>query len=182
MELLKKADNLEYYVEKGFSPKYLEPIAKNVLWKIRNKWDDYNEVSHCCRFIESIRESHDIWIETHFIKNGFKIVGVLFVTGGKVDLDRIFKVKLPCQFQDDKSITISYFHIVPEVRGIGEEWLRQIVIPYYKEIGIEEIFIKSSHLKAFSLYNRLGKEIEAYTTQSDNRLYSRKGKVFQIKI
>lgn len=182
MELLKKVDNLEYLVEKGFSPKYLEPIAKNVLWKIRNKWDDYNEISHCCRFIESIRESHDIRIETHFIKNGPKILGVLFVTGGKVDLDSLFKIKLPCTFQNDKSIIISYFHIIPEARGVGEEWLRQLVIPYYKEKGIEEIFIKSSHLKAFSLYSRLGNEIENYTTQSDNRLYSRKGKVFKINI
>jgi hypothetical protein len=179
---LRKSGNLEYLVEKGFSPKYLEPIAKNVLWKIRNKWDDYNEVSHCCRFIESVRESRDIWIETHFIKNGSKIAGVLFVTGGNVDLSNLFKIKLPFQFQEGKSITISYFHIIPEERGVGEEWLRNVVMPYYREKGIEEIFIKSSHLMAFSLYSRLGKEIDGYTTQSDNRLYSRKGKIFQIKI
>ena len=182
MELLKKNDSLEYFVEKGFSPKYLEPIAKNVLWKIRNKWDDYNEVSHCCKFIESVRESRDIWIETHFIKNDSKILGVIFVTGGKVDLNQLFKLNLPYQFQEGKSIIISYFHIIPEARGVGEEWLRNVVIPYYREKGIEEIFIKSSHLKAFSLYARLGKEIETYTTQSDNRLYSRKGKIFLMKI
>ncbi len=137
---------------------------------------------HCCKFIESIRESHDIRTDTHFIKSNDQIVGVVFATGGNIVLDHFFKTKTSSQFQIDKSIMLNYFHIAPEFRGLGENWLKEIILPYYKRIGIEEIFTKSTHVKSFSLYARMGQEIGSYTVQSDNRLYRRKGKVFQIKI
>ena len=46
----------------------------------------------------------------------------------------------------------------------------------------EDLYLKSSHSKAFSLYQRLGEEIGSYQTLSDNGEFKRTGKIFKIKV
>lgn len=53
-------------------------------------------------------------------------------------------------------------------------WFKNI-IKYYKAI-----YLKSSHPKVFSMYNRLGKEVGEYSSKSDNDLVEGKGKIFKI--
>ncbi|SNS17113.1 hypothetical protein SAMN05446037_100596 [Anaerovirgula multivorans] len=179
MKLLKKIDGYEFIVEKGFHIRYLEPILQNMLWKIRNDWDDYNELFHCCCLMESICRTLDTWIDTHFIKKNESIVGVVLIEGGKIDFNKYLKIN--GNLQKGNNAMLNYFHIMPEARGNGERWLREVIIPYYKEKGIDNIYLKSSHIRSFSLYQRLGTEVGQYSTKSDNHLYNRGGKIFKIR-
>ncbi|QZY54550.1 hypothetical protein [Crassaminicella profunda] len=182
MEVLKKINDLEFKVVEGFNIKYLEPIVLNMLWKMKNNWDDYNEVYHCCQLMESIQKTDDAWIHTHMMKKREEVVGVVFIEGGKIDFNHYLKVKINNEVINENNVMLNYFHIAPDARGNGYKWLSQMIIPHYKNKGIKNIFLKSSHEKSFSLYRRLGSEIGCYTTKSDNQLYTREGKVFQIKI
>ena len=71
---------------------------------------------------------------------------------------------------------LNYFHISPK----AEKWellvKKLVIIPHYQDK--EDLYLKSSHSKAFSLYQRLGEEIGSYQTLSDNGEFKRNRKDF----
>lgn len=90
-----------------------------------------------------------------------------------------FKEQIDIEEKDNEVLIFNYFHISKEGRGKGEAWFKNI-IKYYNKKNYKAIYLKSSHPKVFSMYNRLGKEIGQYYSKSDNDLFERKGRVFKI--
>lgn len=180
MKVLREIDGIMFCVDSNFDVKYLEPILHNLSLKLKNNWDDYNELYHCCKLIESIRKNPNTWIDTHIIIKDERILGVTLIEGGQINLASYIALE---NFSfEENSVMLNYFHIIPEGRGNGERWLRDIIIPYYNRKGIINIYLKSSHEKSFSLYGRLGSQIGEYCVHSDNQIYLRKGKIFQIRV
>lgn len=77
-------------------------------------------------------------------------------------------------------VIFNYFHIASEGRGNGSFWLKEVILKYYQGKGMKKAYVKSSHPKVFPLYQRLGSQIGSYTSFSDNQLFERQGKVFEL--
>ncbi|MDS0527420.1 hypothetical protein NNC19_17150 [Clostridium sp. SHJSY1] len=175
MEIINNRNGIDFGISNEFKSEYLTPIIKNLLFKAENQWDDYNEVYHCCELIENVKMNMDF----HIMKKGEKYLGIALVSHGILDYKTFFNESIQIN-EDTKDILIfNYFHISKEGRGNGEMWLKNI-IEYYKSKHYKAIYLKSSHPKVFSMYNRLGLEIGEYSIYSDNNLFERKGKVFKI--
>ena len=181
-QLLCKENELEFWVTDTFSGKMLTPIIKNVLDKAENAWDDYDEVYHCCHLIESVKRDPKMTMDFHYISRGQSIVGVGLVTHGLIDVPLFFPDTVQFSEPIERMLIFNYFHIAPEGRGNGERWLRDIILPYYYGKGFEALYVKSSHPKVFSLYERLGRQIGEYSGQSDNGLLMRPGRIFRIPV
>ncbi|WP_238917474.1 hypothetical protein [Clostridium sp. YIM B02555] len=57
MEIIYKINDIDFGISKEFKSEYLTPITLNLLSKVKNEWDDYNEVYHCCKLIEAVKWS-----------------------------------------------------------------------------------------------------------------------------
>lgn len=181
-QLLYENSGFKYSVTDAFESDMLVPITRNLLYKVENEWDDYNEVYHCWQLIETVRNSLNMKMDFHFIRSGQQTVGVGLVTYGVIDMHTFFPDSFTMDESVDGTLIFSYFHICSEARGTGEHWLRDIILPYYKEKGFVSLYVKSSHPKVFSLYSRLGECVGEYSSKSDNDLYVRQGKIFRIRL
>lgn len=112
MILLKQPNGLQFEVYKEFNVKYLEPILVNMLWKLKNEWDDYNELYHSCALVDNIKKSPDSWIDTHIITNGESVLGVVLIIGGKIEYEKYLKATVETKWEN--SVMLNYFHIAPE--------------------------------------------------------------------
>jgi hypothetical protein len=174
-ELFKDQDHT-FYLSKEFKPEFLEPIGKFVLWKIKNQWDDYNELYHATAFFEKVKTNKELWIDSHLMMKNDELVGVAFIIGGNIqNID--YRIEI---YEERKSLLFKYFHILEKGKGYGTKWLSKIIIPYYQNLGYQSIYVTSSHLKSFALYEKYGHCLDEYTMQSDNKLFERKGKMFEI--
>ncbi|MED3728744.1 hypothetical protein HPB58_14500 [Priestia filamentosa] len=180
MKILSKFNGNEFSVSSEFNSNYLIPIIKNLLFKAKKDWDDYDEVYHCCHLIEEVKTRKDMNMDFHIMKRDREHLGIALANTGLLDFNIFFKE--PIQVKEDiyDILILNYFHICQEGRGNGERWLRDVIIPYYKTKGYRAIYMKSSHPRAFSMYARLGSEIGGYISYSDNKLFKREGKVFKI--
>jgi hypothetical protein len=176
-ELYNDAD-YRYCIAKEFKPEFLEPIGKFVLWKLKNEWDDYNELYHATAFFEKIRYDKDLWIDSHLMLKNETIEGSAFVIGGNIQKAET-RVEI---YEERKSLLFKYFHVVEKGKGFGQKWLSKIIIPYYRNLGYQSFYITSSHPKSFPLYKKLGHCLDEYTTKSDNKLFERKGLFFEIDL
>jgi hypothetical protein len=52
----------------------------------------------------------------------------------------------------------------------------------YADLGYTAFYLKTSHPKAFPLYERLGPVIANYTIPSDNGLYQRTGRIYRLPL
>lgn len=181
MDVISKINGINFGVSTEFKSKYLTPIIQNLLLKSENEWDDYNEVYHCCKLIESLKSNADMNMDFHIMKKDEKYLGLILVSRGILDYKMFFKEPLQINEDDNQVLILNYFHISQEGRGNGEMWLGN-VFQYYKSKHYKAIYLKSSHPKVFSMYNRLGVEIGEYTSSSDNKLFVRDGKIFKIML
>ena len=181
MEIISNINGVNLGISKGFKSEYLTPIIQNLLYKVENEWDDYNEVYHCCKLIEGVKSNKNMNMDFHIMKKDEKYLGIALITSGMIDYSLFFKELINIEEEDSKVLIFNYFHISKEGRGNGERWLKKI-IQYYKEKNYKAIYLKSSHPKVFSMYNRSGKEIGEYSSKSDNNLFERKGKIFKISL
>lgn len=181
-QLLYENRGFNYSVTDTFESDMLVPITRNLLYKVENEWDDYNEVYHCCQLIETVRNSPEMKMNFHFIRNAQQTVGVGLITYGVIDMHIFFPDSFTLNEPMESTLIFNYFHICAEARGTGEHWLRDIIIPYYKEKGFVSLYVKSSHPKVFSLYGRLGECVGQYESKSDNELHVRSGKIFRIRL
>ena len=99
-------------------------------------------------------------------------VGLAMVTTGNIDSSKYFDKPV----FEQNAIVLNYFHISPKARGNGNYWLRNVIIPHYQDK--EDLYLKSSHSKAFSLYQRFRLGHQTY----DNGEFKRTGKIFKIKV
>ena len=181
MKIINEINGISFCVSTEFKTKYLTPIIQNLLFKSENEWDDYNEVYHCCKLIERVKSNVDMNMDFHIMKIDEKYLGIALVSRGIIDYKMFFTEPIQINENDKEILIFNYFHISQEGRGNGEMWLN-IIIQYYKSQHYNVIYLKSSHPKVFSMYNRLGKEIGEYTCSSDNKLFERKGKIFKIRL
>lgn len=181
-QLLRCEGTLEFWVSDTFEGDMLAPIIQNLLLKAEDGWDDYDEVFHCCHLVEIVRHDPSLHMQFHCLRRDGHTVGIGLITGGQVACPLFFPERLiPSEPQMELSV-FNYFHIASGARGIGERWLREIILPYCTAQGYRAVYVKSSHPKVFSLYCRLGIEIGSYSSLSDNGLYSRDGKLFRIPL
>lgn len=165
-----------FNVSHKFKGEYLVPIIDNLKVKYLDGYDDYNEVYHCNHLIHVLEADSNVRVDYHVMYKENQCVGLALVSTGKIDAMKYFGQPL---FDDDDVIVLNYFHVSSIARGNGSYWLKNIIMPCYSG---KDMYVKSSHPKAFSLYQRLGKEIATYQTQSDNGDYTREGKIFKIKV
>jgi hypothetical protein len=182
MKIIQKINDIYFGVTTEFNSKFLTPIIKNLLFKAENEWDDYNEVYHCCKLIESVKKNKDITMDFHVMMRDDKYMGIALVSRGSIDYNVFFKEPIAISENKNEILIFNYFHISQEGRGNGQTWFRDIIIPYYKSQNFKALYVKSSHPKVFSLYSRLGEGIGEYSGSSDNGLFERKGKIFKISL
>ncbi|MDR7131634.1 hypothetical protein J2X69_003998 [Algoriphagus sp. 4150] len=179
MVVLKKTDKLTFSFSKSFDIKFLAPISSYVDWKLSNGyWDDYNELFHVAKLVDSLLNNPELWFDTHTIIKNNIVVGVLLIVGGKIS-----KMENKYEIIDEKhSLLLKYFHVVEKGKGIGSHWIKNVIIPYYKNQGYNQIYVNSSHPKSFSFYRNFGKLIATYEQNSDNKLFKRTGECFKIEL
>lgn len=179
MDLLSHHGDLKFFVDTGFDIKYLAPVQKYVQWKLENnQWDDYNELFHASRLIESLKAAPNVWFDTHLLYKNDVLIGVLFIVGGKIaGLEKTFNIE-----NESRSLLLKYFHIQEKGNGYGSLWLTSAIIPHYREKGFKQIYVNSSHKESFPFYSRLGEKIAEYKQQSDNSKSTRIGNSFCIPL
>ena len=182
-QLLYREADLELWVSDTFDGAMLAPILCNTLDKAEHgRWDDYDETAHCCRLIEAARRDPGLHMEFHTARRDGRVVGICLATRGRIAQPLFFPAHLlPADLSAAMGV-LNYFHIAPDARGFGRRWLRDVILPRFRETGVEQVFVKSSHPRAFSLYRSFGEEAGAYTTQSDNGLHTRQGLMFRITL
>lgn len=163
-------------ISHSFQPHYLLPVAEFVLWKLKNDWDDYNELYHAARYFENIKSDESLQIDTHLIIVGKELKGVVFIISGKV---RRLETKYAIE-KEENALVLKYFHILDRGRGTGQFWLQEVIFPYYRNQGFERVYLNSSHPQSFNFYRKFGTHIGDYTQESDNGLFVRKGSSFEI--
>lgn len=181
-KILVQKESLEYGVINEFSGQFLVPIIKNVLQKAETNWDDYDEVYHYNKLVQTVQSSQQMVIDFHFIRKEQVVVGIFMATHGKLEHDLFFTTDTKLFSDSDKVVIFNYVHISPDARGLGRHWLKDIILPFYQKSGFTNAFIKSSHPKVFSLYGELGEKVGDYESNSDNNLHKRYGKIFKIEL
>lgn len=166
--------------------KYLYPVQEYVKEKIdNNMYDDWNELEHTTKWIEkilkSIYENSGDVLEIYYLKDNEKIIGVVFCLSGSNNFKN-FLQENDIEQTDNKIAQLSCFHILKDYRGIGKKWLEDEVLKDLKAQGVEKVYIKSSHNKASSLYDKIGTIIGNYISISDHQLYKRYGNIYRIDL
>ena len=172
----------EFSATDHFKSVFLCPVADNVRWKLEHGWDDYNELHHCCRLIHEFQSRPGLVMDFHTMTRGKEHLGIGIVSHGSVDREMYASSGIHFSEAREAILLFNYFHISPEGRGNGEFWLKDVILPWYAAQGFAAMYLKSSHPKAFPLYERLGAAIGSYASKSDNGLFERPGKIFRIPI
>lgn len=178
MKELAKDNGFVFMVSHEFKGEFLSPLIDNLKVKYQNNYDDYNEVYHCNKLIHVLAADKDVNVDYHVMYQGPDCVGLALISTGKIDAIKYFDQ--PLFNKDAANIVLNYFHVAPNARGNGTNWLKNIILPYYQDK--DYLYVKSSHEKAFSLYERLGQTISSYESMSDNNKFKRNGKIFKIKV
>ncbi|HMQ89638.1 MAG TPA: hypothetical protein PKB07_18705 [Flavilitoribacter sp.] len=178
MHTISQKDNLRFQVIRGFQTGYLEPVAHFVCWKLKNDWDDYNELYHATKYFDGLLKNPNLWIDSHLIMHDDQIKGCLFLVGGAISG---IEPKYPIE-DEPTALSLKYFHILDKGRGLGRFWLNEVVMPYYAERGFKRIYVNSSHPQSFPFYLRFGEEICRYNKVSDIGGIPREGRSFLLKL
>ncbi len=173
---------------KNFSKleKLMYPAKKYVDEKKKYKmYDDYNEYKNSLKWFydrqESILNDRKDNVTAYYIKNNKKVIGIIFSITGCSVTKLIDKHDIKVN-KNSNACQLICFHIDKNYRGIGKKFLQNYVFQDLKERNIDTIFIKSSHCRAFSLYEKLGEKVGIYFGLSEHQLYRRQGNVYKIEL
>lgn len=181
--VLYKKDDLEFCFNDTFEGKFLVSLLENMKEKlIKEEWDDYNEVHHCCKIIHDFSQRPGLTMDFHTMQRGGEQLGMVMLTHGSIDANIYACSGLSISDPLDQVLLLSYFHITPAGRGNGTFWLRDIILPMYADQGYTAVYLKTSHPKAFSLYDRFGSVIGNYTFPSDNGEHLRVGRIYRLPL
>ncbi len=181
-KLLAERGEFRFSVSDVFQSAFLCPVADNVRDKLMHDWDDYNELYHCCSLIHELKERPGLNMDFHLMTRGAEHMGLAIVSHGSVDREMYASSGIHFSEAQESILLFNYFHISPEGRGNGEFWLKDVILPWYAARGYAAMYLKSSHTRVFSLYERLGAAIGIYTAKSDNGLFERPGRIFRIPL
>ena len=172
-----------FCVSREFQGIFLCPLADNLKDKLAGgAWDDYNELYHCCCLIHEYGARPGLLMDFHTMRIGQEHLGLAIMSHGNIDPDIYAASGIHFSEPLDRIVLFNYFHISPAGRGNGTFWLDKVLIPWYAGQGFSAMYFKSSHPKAFSLYQRLGACIGGYTAKSDNGLHDRPGRIFRVPL
>ncbi|MEQ8414271.1 MAG: hypothetical protein RIB71_07380 [Imperialibacter sp.] len=176
MQTLYTSGDWSFLLSKVFHSEFLAPTGYYVQWKLANDWDDYNELTHATHFFNQLQKKAILGVDSHLLMKGEELKGALFMVHGElVTIESRYPIPEP-----EKSLILKYFHIMERGQGIGQRWLKEVIIPYYGKLSFTDIYLSSSHPKSFGFYEKFGKEIASYSSLSDNGLMTREGKCFRI--
>lgn len=173
--IIGEKDQVHFVLHETFENRLLRPVGEYVNWKLVNGWDDYNELFHCSKFIEELKNRAAVWWHTHTIEKDNIVTGVLLIVGGEIDVSLGHSSK-------EETVLLKYFHVQDKGKGLGSYWLQSVIMPYYRIQRYREILVSSSHPRSFNFYSKLGVEVDSNTKRSDNDLYDRDVKTFSIPI
>ncbi len=175
--------DLEFCVSDAFEGVYLTSLLDNMREKlVRGEWDDYDEVHHCCKIIHDFSLIPGLVIDYHLLRRADEQLGMVMMSHGAIPPDIYRSSGLSISDPLDEVVLLNYFHISRAGRGNGTFWLRDLLMPLYASKGFTAIYLKSSHTRAFSFYNRLGAVIGNYTFPSDNGVYQRTGRIYRLPL
>ena len=187
----------KYIKEKLSNQKEIEDILIKVLKPVEkfNKekldsgiWDDWNEYLHdkktYSQIAQEINNGEKYNLYVYYIEYNNEVIGTVFFINNKNTIENILqKCNLKGEDIDyQSSIQLTSFHIAKEHRGIGLKWLKEIIFLDLIEMGYINVFVKSSHYKAFTFYERLGEKVGEYIGISDNKQYQRLGNIYKCKL
>ncbi|WP_339793110.1 hypothetical protein [uncultured Imperialibacter sp.] len=178
MQKLYTSGDWSFFLSEVFHPRFLAPTGHYVQWKLANDWDDYNEMTHATRFFDEAQKKPTLEVDSHLLMKGEELKGALFIIHG--DLPSV-ESRYPIP-EPEKSLILKYFHIMERGQGVGQQWLKDVIMPHYIKLGFTDIYLSSSHPKSFGFYEKFGEQMASYTSASDNRLLTREGKCFRIAI
>lgn len=177
MKTIGTREDIQFVLHHKFDPKLYLPIGAYVNWKLENEWDDYNELFHALKYIESLKELAGVWYEIHTLEKEQEVRGVLTIVGGELE-----QLGMEQELDTSTTLLLKYFHLIDKGKGYGSYWLTSVIIPHYAARGFQSISINSSHPKSFPFYEKVGSEINSFTRKSDNQLYERRCKTFLISL
>jgi hypothetical protein len=178
MQKLYTSGDWSFFLSQAFHPRFLEPTGHYVQWKLANHWDDYNELTHATWFFDEVQKKVPLEVDSHLLMKGEELKGALFIVRGNLpSIESRYPIPEP-----EKSLILKYFHIMEWGQGIGQRWLKEVIMPHYIKLGFTDIYLSSSHPKSFGFYEKFGNEIASYTSASDNGLLTREGKCYRVKI
>jgi hypothetical protein len=120
---------------------------------------------------------------SYSIKLKSKTIANVFFVQNDEELNKTLKNSLNTKILNaKKTIQLTSFHILKKYRGIGTKWLKEEIFQDLINNGYETVIVKSSHYKAFPLYERLGTKIGEYVGISDNKQYQRLGNIYEISL
>ena len=67
MEIIGRYNGVNFGISTEFKSEYLTPIIQNLLFKAENAWDDYDEIYHCCKLIESVKNNRNMTMDFHIL-------------------------------------------------------------------------------------------------------------------
>lgn len=181
--VLYRKNDLEFCFSDSFEGRFLLSLLENMKEKILSSaWDDYDEVHHCCKIIHDFGQQPGVVMDFHTLRRADEQLGMVMMTHGAIDPHIYSCSGLSISDPVDQVLLLSYFHISPAGRGNGTFWLRDLIMPMYADQGYTAIYLKTSHPKAFPLYDRLGTVIGNYTFPSDNGVHMRVGRIYRIPL
>ena len=166
---------------KAITP-YLAPARDFLREKLEDgMYDDWNEAERTEKWAKKALDTADGRLLIYYLEKGGEVVASAFAlcesSITRADLEKN-GVTTPKQ----GFAHVTCIHLKRELRGKGRgrEFLQKEVFADLRAQGIDKIYVKSSHPKAFALYERLGHCIAHYTEESDHGLYLRYGNIYEI--
>lgn len=183
---------LDITKEHAFSDiqKYLSPLRQFNEEKARKGMlDDWDEAKHTSdwikRILKSIQDGGNDRLTVYYWEEKGSIIGVAFALINSESI-RTTLAK-DGVFPDVESPTLAHltgFHILESHRGQGRgsSWLTTEILPDLRAKGVQQLYIRSSHYRALSLYEKLGTKVGNYISVSDSKLYKRYGYIYRIDL
>lgn len=137
-KLLHENKDFKYYMTDTFDSKMLLPVIRNHCHRPENEWDDWNEYNqvYCClHFIETVRDTTNIKLDFHYIHKGKRIVGLGIIIHGEINpVSHIYRI---VQLTEDNEhiMLFNCLYTSPEGREVEGYWLKNIILPLYREFG-----------------------------------------------
>ena len=168
--------------------KILYPVEQFCIEKQElNILDDWNELSHnkerLLQIANEMENGKKYELYVYYIEQDEKVIAVVFFLH---EHEAIKKILEKCNIPEKENVNcmqLTCFHILRAYRGgLGLTWLKEYIFPDIMHMGIKTIYVKSSHRKALSFYERLGTKIGNYIGVSDTGQYQRVGNIYKIEL
>ena len=146
-------------------------------------YDDWNEAERTEKWVKKALCDASGSLCIYYLKEQNEVVGSAFalLRSAITQSDLAANGVTPAS-PDFAHVTCIHLKKALRGKGKGQDFLANEVFADLKAQGIRQVYIKSSHPKAFALYERLGKCVGHYAEPSDQGLYLRYGNIYQIDL